>query len=279
MQCRYINLADAVERRLAIEASFDKVARPGWDLARFEAVDTQFVDRHAVGGVRSREEKACFLSHKAVIEAHAGRSTPLLVLEDDVEFGIATCEIVDGLLQQNPEADWDLLFLDVCATGIDDMVKLYFHRKDLMRTGSVIPLDLAKIPFFGANAYIVNPRSIPRIVAILDAGVPVDVEYDVYLAAQIREGRLKAAVLFPFVTTLSHHSTSSQIQPDKVEQLNHARSTFRRLVWLERRPEQVAADMAQIEAVIADPEHRAFSAILTSMLMNFRELKDGASPA
>lgn len=277
MQCRYINLAKAVERRSAIEASFARAAAPGWRLARFNAIDTAFVDAHRLEGARSKAEKACYLSHMAVIEAHAGSSEHLLVLEDDVEFGKATCEIVDGFLQQNPDADWDLIFLDVSIAGFSDMLSLYFNRRDLMKKRAVIPLDLAKFLFFGANAYIVNGRSFSKLLACLEAGLPVDVEYDIYLQERIHDGQLKAAVLFPFVTTLSGHATRSQIQPDNLEKLNHARNMFRNLMWLESRPEQVAADLAYLETVVAETEHRAFSTILASMLMAFRETKDATS--
>lgn len=279
MQCRYINLDHAVERRAAIEASFKKAIRPGWNLARFAAIDTGFVDRHAIAGDRSAAEKACYLSHKTVIETHAASAGHLLVLEDDVEFGVASCEIVDGFLQHNPEAEWDLLFLDVCVQNIGDMATVYFHRERLMKERKVIPLDLAKIPFFGTNAYIVNAGSLEKVLACVEAGLPVDVEYDIYLADQVRQGRLKAAVLFPFVTTLSDHATRSQIQPTSSDKINQARNLFRNLVWLESAPNQVAAGMAECEAALAGTTHQAFFTLLTALIANFYDVASQVAPA
>lgn len=278
MQCRYINLDHAAERRAAIEASFKKAARPGWNLARFAAIDTGFVDRQAIAGDRSAAEKACYLSHKTVIEAHAAGAGHLLVLEDDVEFGIATCEVVDGFLQHNPGAEWDLLFLDVCLHDIGDMATLYFHRERLMKERAVIPLDLAKIPFFGANAYVINAGSVKKVLACLEAGLPVNVEYDLYLANQVRQGRLKAAVLFPFVTTLSDHAIRSQIQPTSVDKINQTRNLFRNFVWLESAPDQVTAGLAECEAALPKSPHQAFFTILTALITHFYDAASAVAP-
>lgn len=279
MQCRYINLDHAVERRAAIEASFDRAARPGWGLTRFQAIDTGYVDAQSIDGIRSTREKACFLSHKALIEAHDSRAGHLLVLEDDVEFGLATCEVVDGFLQNNAGGEWDLLFLDVCVIGVEDMLKLYFNRHALMNERRIVPLDLAQLPFFGTNAYIVNARSVQKLLACLDAGIPVDVEYDIYLAEQIRQGHLKATVLFPFITTLSEHATKSQIQPSAMEKVNHIRSLFRNLVWLESRPDRMAACVAEFEAALATTRHRTFFTLLSALILTFNEISNSAGPA
>jgi GR25 family glycosyltransferase involved in LPS biosynthesis len=279
MQCRYINLDHATERRAAIEASFNKTARPGWSLTRFKALDAEYVERHSVAGRKNAVEKACYLSHKTLIEAHAGCAGHLVVLEDDAEFGMATSEVVDGFLRQNPDADWDLLFLDVCTHGVEDMLKLYFNRQGLMNARKVVPLDLAKMPFFGCNAYIVNGKSVDKIVACLEAGIPVDVEYDLYLASQIRQGRLKAAVLFPFVTTLSEQATRSQIQPASVVKLNQARNLFRNLMWLESEPGMMAASLAELEALVATTTHKTFFTILSALIMSFEESRIPAGTA
>jgi hypothetical protein len=92
---------------------------------------------------------------------------------------------------------WDLLFLDLAVLNLGDMLTLYFHRQALMQDRKIIPLDLAKISFIGANAYIVNGASRAKVLDCLDAGMPINIEYDVYLSNQISTGKLKAAALFP----------------------------------------------------------------------------------
>lgn len=267
MQCCYINLDLAVQRREDIEASFKKAAGPGWSLKRFSALGPAYIDTHAVEGSRTATEKACFLSHRAVIQAHADSARHLLVLEDDVLFGIVTSEIVDGFLHQNAEAQWDLLFLDICVNRIDDMLNLYFHREKLIQGRTVIPLDLAKLPFFGANAYIVNARSYEKVLACLDSGIPIDIEYDLFLAGQITAGTLKAAVLFPFVTTLSHHAHTSQIQRRSMDTVNLARNVFRNLIWLESMPATCQEGIEQLDKAVANGGHEPLAKVLIGMYM------------
>lgn len=278
MHCCYINLDHAKQRRQAIESSFEKAARPGWTLSRFSALDTAFVDAHGIQGSRTSREKACFLSHKAVIEAHTDAGEHLLVLEDDAQFGLATCEIVDGFLQQNAGGDWDLLFLDVSVVNIGDMLTLYYHRQALMQGGKIIPLDLASVPFFGTNSYVVNAASRNKVLACIEAGMPIDIEYDIYMSNQISARELKAAVLFPFVTTLSQHADDSQIQRSSMETVNRARNLFRNLMWLESRPDSFQHGLLALEEAVADSRHGALATIFTALLMNISEPGCNADP-
>jgi GR25 family glycosyltransferase involved in LPS biosynthesis len=279
MQCCYINLDHAVQRREYMEASFEKAARPGWRLERFRALDVAYVDQHAVEGSKSRSEKACFLSHREVIRAHAGNAQHLLVLEDDVSFGTATFEIVDGFLQQNAGADWDLLFLDICAHRIDDMFNLYFSREKLMQQRRVIPLDLAKLSFWGANAYIVNGNSFGKVVACLDSAMPIDIEYDILLAERVRNGELKAAALFPFLTTLSPHANVSQIQRQSMDTVNLARNLFRNMMWFESVPADYRQSIEQLDAAVAGSGHEQLAKILTGLCMSASDPGFNSDPA
>lgn len=268
MHCCYINLAQATKRRVAIEASFSKSARPGWTLSRFAAIDTAHVNAQGTPGRRTRREKACFLSHKTLIETHAEDGRHLLVLEDDTQFGRATCEIVDGFLQQNPEGDWDILFLDVAALKLSDMMTLYFHRQTLMCDQKIVPLDLSKMSFIGANAYIVNAASRHKVLACLEAGMPVDVEYDIHLSNQITAGSLKAAVLFPFLVTLSPQAADSQIQRSSMETINRARNIFRNMMWLESEPELFHDSLQTLQAEVANSKHGALATILAAQFLS-----------
>ena len=269
MQCCYINLDQAVQRRTDIEASFNAAARPGWQLERFRALDAAYVDEHAVPGARTRAEKACFMSHRTVLQKYAANAEHLLVVEDDVAFGVATFEIVDGFLQQNAEEDWDLLFLDIGTIDLNDMLTMYFNREKFMRRGLVIPLDLAKLQFCGANAYIVNRHSFDKVLACLDGGLPIDIEYDIFLSKCIREGVLKAPVLFPFLTTLSRHAGMSQIQRSSIDTVNLARNIFRNMMWLESAPAKFENDLAELDARLAGTGHATLAKVLTAICADY----------
>lgn len=247
MECHYINLDDAVARRSALEANFAQYRRAGWELKRFAALDEAAAERKAIPGRRSWREKGCFLSHLSVIESQPdGRS--FMVLEDDAHFGSASMEVIEGLLAQNSSAQWDLLFTDISPLGLDTMMMLALNRGHLMEKRMVIPLDLSRMSFIGATAYVVNGASRRKLLAYLEAGIPVDTEYDVYLNRGMLNGELKAAALFPFVTTLSQHSTDTQIQSPDTTTTNRARAVFRRMMWLESTGHSYAADLATIES-------------------------------
>jgi GR25 family glycosyltransferase involved in LPS biosynthesis len=122
MDCYYINLDTATERRLSLEASFEKHSRPGWTLHRFSALDQAYIEAHGIEGSRTAREKACFLSHKAVIERHANDGKSVLIVEDDTMFGLATFGIIDGFLQQNAGSEWDIIFTDLAVLDLGTIV-------------------------------------------------------------------------------------------------------------------------------------------------------------
>jgi GR25 family glycosyltransferase involved in LPS biosynthesis len=248
MECHYINLDSAIDRRAALEANFTQCARQGWKLNRFSAINDATVEKDQVPGKRDWREKACFLSHKRVIEAQADDGRHFMVMEDDARLGMTSHEIIEGLLAENHDAEWDLLFTDIGIQNMETMMLLALHRQQLIDKRMVIALDLAKISFVGAAAYVVNGRSRRRLLDYLAAGIPVDTEYDVYLNRGIADGHLKAAVLFPFATTLSKHSQKSQIQPSVTYTANLARDTFRRMMWLESSAESHMDDFARIDS-------------------------------
>lgn len=247
MECHYINLDSAIERRTNLEANFARCGRQIWELKRFTALDAAIVEKDQIHGKCSWREKACFLSHRSVIEQQPDGGRSFMVVEDDVQFGMASLEIIEGILAENHSAQWDLLFTDISVQQIDTMMMLAGSRKHLMERRMVVPIDLATIFFVGATAYVVNGTSRSKLLAYLTEGIPVDMEYDVFLYKGIATGKLKAAVLFPFVTTLSEDSTKTQIQPANTKTANMARDTFRRMMWLESSAASYSADLAMIE--------------------------------
>lgn len=269
MRCIYINLDQATQRRADIEASFNAAVRPGWHLERFRALDAASVKEQSVEGSSTWAEKACFMSHRAAIQKHAGDSEHLLVLEDDTMFGIATFDVADGFLQQNDDGDWDLLFLDIGLIDIVDMLKFYFNREKHVLQRKVVPLDLAKLLFFGANAYIVNRRSFGKVLDCLDLGIPIDMEYDLFLSMQIRKGLLNAAVLFPFLTTVSRNANVSQIQRSSIDTVNLARNLFRNMMWLESVPAKFEDDLARLDARIAALGHASMAKVMTAICHDY----------
>ena len=67
MKSLYINLDSAVDRRARFEANWAAHGDGNWELERFPAVDTRYVEEHRVPGTLRPGEKGCFLSHCAAI--------------------------------------------------------------------------------------------------------------------------------------------------------------------------------------------------------------------
>ena len=259
MDCRYINLDAAAERRAALEGNFQAHKAEGWTLNRFAAIDVAYVQAHDVAGSITPAEKACFLSHREVLRASLDREGPLCVLEDDAAFGAKTCGVIDQFLQGgNAGLEWDILFTDVCVTQLSAMLDLVKMRRRLAAKNKVSLLDLAKIPFAGAAAYIVNPQSKRRVCELLDAGDCLDLQYDLYLRQLIYASKLKAYVFFPFITTLSALADASQIQNDDGKMTDRVWILFRQMVWNERALEQHEIELDEIHEQFCDDESRAF---------------------
>ena len=68
MNCFYINLDEATERRSSFENNFLKNKSDRWNLLRFPAIDTNYVKTNNVKGEISISNKACNLSHKFAIK-------------------------------------------------------------------------------------------------------------------------------------------------------------------------------------------------------------------
>lgn len=62
---------------------------------------------------------------------------------------------------------------------------LALNWDELMKKRRILPLDLARIPFVGASAYIVHGASRRKLLDYLGGGMPIDTEYDVYLSCGV----------------------------------------------------------------------------------------------
>lgn len=96
MLCCYINLAERKDRRQRLEKSFLENASSNWQLKRIEAIDARLVRERGVKGSLRDAEKACFLSHSFSLGIHRELQSPLLIVEDDAEFGPLSCSAIEA---------------------------------------------------------------------------------------------------------------------------------------------------------------------------------------
>lgn len=267
VECFYINLDSAAQRREYLENNFNAVKSPHWRLSRYPARDAAFVAAHNLPGRLRPAEKACFASHRDLIHQSMQFEGHVMILEDDAQFGQKTCAAIDQQIIANPMlTGWDIIYTDVCIPNIEDMVQLIRGRQQL-EPERLNFFDLRAVPYAGATAYIVNQHSKRKVHDLLSQMPSLDVPYDLYLKKLVMEGKITALAAFPFVTTLSDYSESSQIQQGGHQATETVLNLFRKMIWRER---DIARHRALLEALdrdFCDDESRAF-AVLWAVMAN-----------
>jgi len=265
MDCFYINLESATERRAKLEANFNAIKKPNWTLSRFSAIDTEYIRKNEIGGATTPGEKGCFLSHKILIGENLGREGPMFIVEDDAVFGYRTCTLIDAILRQNKDRDWDILFTDVCIPNLTKMVDLLQYRRELSaKRIDIAFMELGKMGFAGSTAYIVNAKSKKKLYDVLDAATRIDLPYDLYLRSLIHSSALKAYSLFPFVTSLSDFSEESQIQAGDDERPDLAWNMFRKMVWVERNLQKCRAALESVKSRLSEADMSEFGPLFAA---------------
>jgi GR25 family glycosyltransferase involved in LPS biosynthesis len=276
MQCFYINLEHAHVRRKHIEESFQLHCAAGWTLTRFPALDAQYVRQRGIEGRIRDNEKACFASHRELIRATMQDERPILVLEDDAMFCSRTFPALERYLGAESDDPWDLTFTDVLLPDLPSIVLLAQLRQEWERRSrggtdsEFFFIDLARVNFSAATAYVVHGRSKAKLVGWLESSGGMDLPYDLFLRKLIHEHHLKARSIFPFVTTLAPVADASQMQLAHDEAPNLIWNTFRRLMWVARDVAAEEAALARISQELCEADSRALGTIVAATLSVFK---------
>jgi GR25 family glycosyltransferase involved in LPS biosynthesis len=265
VDCVFINLDSAAARRVDIEASFAQNKGGAWTLTRFPAVPASDPRVASLPGGLRPAEKACFLSHRLALASRIGSPDPVLMLEDDAVFGPHTAEAVDRVIFSNEALGWDLFYTDICVPLAAPMIDLAVLRRKLEIPRDVRLINLRGYVYAGATAYIVNPHSIAKVVALLDRATLMDMPYDLYLRREVNAGRLNAYAFFPFLTSLSVQAEDSQVQAGGDVAPERVWNLFRRMTWIDRDLAALDAAIEALDADTCDAEARAFGTLFGAM--------------
>ena len=264
MKCVYINLDTRPDRRARLEANWLRYRGDDWQLQRFPAVDTNYVEEHQIPGALRAAEKACFLSHCSVLAQNLAATTPLCIMEDDTILGPRSAATIDNFLRASVDQDWDIIFCEVGVTQPDTMIGLIKLRQELEGTNQVRLLDPAAFTFAGATAYIVNPRSLKKLGQLLGASDELNLPYDLLLRKFIYEKQLKSLVFFPYVSTLSADAGASQIREEGAA--DRIWTAFRQLAWQDRDLDGLRPVIEKIGAELCDDESRLLGLLLGGLV-------------
>ena len=185
-----------------------------------------------------------------------------MVLEDDAQFGVRTCTLVDQILSNNPELKWDVLWTDIAVTDPAGLLRFAKLRRELSARGDALIIDLAQVSYAGATAYIIREGAKARVAEMLAEGEAIDIPYDLRLRQLVYEGRLSGHVIFPYLTTISQHAFQSNIHVNTENCNELIWNAFRRLSWWERDLEAEQAMVFEMMPQICDLEASLYGLLL-----------------
>jgi GR25 family glycosyltransferase involved in LPS biosynthesis len=204
----YINLERSAARRQAFE---QQLLALGLETlyTRFPAIDGASL-RGKASPIKPGEI-GCFHSHVAALRAASGTKTCVHILEDDAVLSENVRPVLESAIAANLFDRYDILFTDMfvnCHLGLLKFLKDAFRKVPIplsrpLRVEDLQVIDLAQQNFSCLTSYAVAPRAIDRILALyhqeLAAGPRSPV--DLFIRDCVLSGKLRAACLFPFVTT------------------------------------------------------------------------------
>jgi len=251
MKCFYINLDSAAERRISIKRSFEQNKKENWSLTRIPAFDGAYVSNNRIAGSLRPSEKACFLSHREAVRRSLEHDGPSFILEDDSVFGKKTCEFIDRIVSDTGNLEWDIIYTDVGIPNIPDMAEL-LRLKHQLGADEIRILDLKRLPFFAASAYILNAKSKNKLYALLSSEAHFELPYDLYLRKLVFDSTVKALVTFPFLTSVSELADASGNQESHTKETDLVWNLYRRMVWIDGNARKLKRPLRELEDRLSD---------------------------
>ncbi len=261
MDCIFINLDEARDRRVALETNFKRFCPASWRLTRFPALTPHVQQVRDMGGALRPAEKACFASHRQIVRNVADHGAPVLVLEDDAVFGPRSAQMIE---QSVASSDYDLLFLNIGLNRVSGMVEIFQIVQKLKQEGRVFLRNVVDLPFFGASSYVISPQGFRPLAEALSAYPHPADPYDFFLRRLILSQALRGRVLLPFPMSVSAQSDMSFVQTDEKQRIDHVWNLFRRILWVDGEVEGCRRDLAALETHLT-PEAKACATIWATM--------------
>ena len=203
----YINLDRSGARRERMEA---QLATFGLNdrYSRFAAIDGSAL---ASGSRLKPGELGAFHSHAAALESSASHGLTVHILEDDALLSEHIRPVIEDAITTGLFDRFDILFTDTFISPHLGMLKALKGAFDNVRISPERPLrlhelqvlDLARENFACLTSYAVGANAIGKILALYRAELasgPAK-QVDLFLRDCVQSGRLRAGLVFPFVTS------------------------------------------------------------------------------
>jgi|SRR6185295_14400888 len=204
----YINLDRSPGRRQNFEQQLATLGLASL-YARFPAIEGAMLStaRTALPG----GETGCFFSHFRALEAARSRNLPVHILEDDALLSRHVQPVIEDAIAGGVFDRFDILFTDTfvnCHLGMLKSMKAAFdgvqaQKTRALRLNDLRVLDLANESFACLTSYVVGVKSIDRILSLYQQEIAggLRTPVDLFIRDAVHAGKLRAACVFPFVTS------------------------------------------------------------------------------
>lgn len=220
----YINLDRSEERRRVFEQQLAVLGLQS-RYVRFPAVDGKKLSLSK--GPLKPGEIGVFFSHCRALEAARHTGKCIHILEDDAILSRHTVPVIDEAVAANVFEKYDLLFTDMwihCHVGFMKYIKSEFDAVAMpasgpLRYSQMRIFDLAKVFHAAFQSYVVGAKSIDRVIDLyrqeIQRGPTIPV--DIFIQQQVLAGNLRAACLFPCLTSFRLEDVAKSTIQDQGE--------------------------------------------------------------
>lgn len=262
----YINLDRSTARRDAMERQLDRLELSPL-YARFAAIDGATLNKP--GSAIGKGETGCFQSHYRALLSARPRATFVHILEDDAVLSSSLRPVIEQAISQNVFEQFDVLFTDTFVAPHLGMLK--FLKSSFDQLPSTRPLnltdlklvDLASQNFSCLTSYVVSPKATDRLLALYQQEIALGprAPVDLFLRAAVNAGQLRAACLFPFVTSLDLEEVEKSTLDERSEKTSRPAvmvlAALRYSFFVDRDLKKAQCVLDGVTKATSD-EHRAF---------------------
>jgi hypothetical protein len=202
----YINLDRSTARRAAIERQLDHFGLTPL-YARFAAIDGATIN--APRSTLKKGEIGCFHSHYRALMSARSRGLGVHIIEDDALLSGHVRPVIEQAIAENVFEQFDVVFTDIFVPPHLGLLKfLKFSFDDLRATrplklNDLKVVDLAEQNFACSTSFVVGAKSIDRVLALYQQEIALGprAPLDLFLRSAVNGRQLRAACLFPFITS------------------------------------------------------------------------------
>jgi GR25 family glycosyltransferase involved in LPS biosynthesis len=159
-------------------------------------------------------EIGCFTSHYLLLEKNLTQTHHLHVIEDHVILSRATNSTLQMLLNSELLDNFDIIFTDISLPfdifAIREYKTLFDSSIEKDGSGRIISvkkysvIDLKNRFFASTSSFLVHKNSIAKLYQLLHQEVKIGPRkpIDLFIRAKVYEGKIRAAFIFPFITSI-----------------------------------------------------------------------------